>query len=322
MITADQNFVSIIIPTLNEGDNIGILIRKLMSDSFQNKEIIVVDGGSTDGTSDIARGAGATVVEETNTKCPANARNQGAEASHGDVLCFLDADNDVNEGFISNAIKNFANPDVVAVRSQIRDQRHTWVQRTLASIRNSPPPKIVEQGIAFTFMRREVFEMIGGYPLVGYEDVLLAHKLRIYLKENPTKNVIFESTSIIFKGLPASVEEHLVTSAWRGRTIISYLNESELSLLRKLILLTLPIIYLVSIASVFLSVFSKWFLILAIPYMAKMLVVILNTIKIRDKYRLLTPIIDFISSVGYLIGLLQYILGKGKLSRGHGGRRK
>jgi GT2 family glycosyltransferase len=50
--------VSVIIPTLNEGERIRGLLRSLKEAPYPEKEIIVVDGGSTDGTVEIARGGG------------------------------------------------------------------------------------------------------------------------------------------------------------------------------------------------------------------------------------------------------------------------
>lgn len=313
--------VSVITPALNEEITIGKLVKNLMADPFPSKEVIVVDGGSKDKTADIAREAGAVVIKEKGVKCPANARNQGAKASHGEILCFLDADNGVNPLFITNAVRNFADPNVVAVASKIEPVCRTWIQKVLASTRRSSlaslsKEKLAEKGRPYTFMRKEVFESFGGYPLLGVrEDTLLAHKLSIYLENNPTKRTVSEPGSVIFKGLSSSVREFFAVSAWYGRTMIPYFRESKLPFLKKLILLGLPIVYLISILSIPLLVISPWFLIPASPYIAKLLVIVYEALKNHNGYALLTPIVDLIKGAGHLIGLLQYLLGKKRLSR-------
>lgn len=84
--------ISIIIPTLNEADNIEKLVRYLMVNGGNSLvEIIVVDGGSADNTVDLARAAGALVFQVSK---PGRAlqMNYGAERALGKVLYFLHAD--------------------------------------------------------------------------------------------------------------------------------------------------------------------------------------------------------------------------------------
>jgi glycosyltransferase involved in cell wall biosynthesis len=80
--------VSVVIPTLNEADAIGAVLRELPRDIVG--EVIVADSGSTDGTQAIARAAGAMVIDAGRgygRACAAGA----AAARHG-VLVFLDGD--------------------------------------------------------------------------------------------------------------------------------------------------------------------------------------------------------------------------------------
>jgi len=84
--------VSVIIPTLNEAENLPILLRHLRNiDDGSLLEIIVVDAQSTDETVHIARQFGATVLL---AKCCGRAAqmNQGAAFAAGEVLQFIHAD--------------------------------------------------------------------------------------------------------------------------------------------------------------------------------------------------------------------------------------
>lgn len=85
--------ISIIIPTLNEEGLVGKSVRHLQSIPHQEllAELIVVDGGSEDHTCEVARAAGAKVVQ-----APAKGRaiqmNYGAAQATGEILYFVHAD--------------------------------------------------------------------------------------------------------------------------------------------------------------------------------------------------------------------------------------
>jgi glycosyltransferase involved in cell wall biosynthesis len=94
---AAERTVSVIIPARNESQSIVRLIRTIQQQSPAGwaVEIVVVDDGSTDSTVEVARAAGAIVLElgaRAGGGNPAVARNRGARAASGDPLVFLDAD--------------------------------------------------------------------------------------------------------------------------------------------------------------------------------------------------------------------------------------
>lgn len=83
--------ISIIIPVLNEAPQIQSLLQDLRK-MPEVAEIIVVDGGSTDGTADLARQFGAVRVLEFGRASRALQMNAGVAAAAGEVLLFLHAD--------------------------------------------------------------------------------------------------------------------------------------------------------------------------------------------------------------------------------------
>jgi rSAM/selenodomain-associated transferase 2 len=85
---ANSAKISVIIPTLNEAEHIGATILSLCTDA--NAEIIVVDGGSTDTTRDLAKANGVTVLDAPRGR--ARQQNFGATAASGEILFFLHAD--------------------------------------------------------------------------------------------------------------------------------------------------------------------------------------------------------------------------------------
>lgn len=102
--------ISIIIPALNEAERIGTTLQRL--DGAGAAEIIVVDGGSCDGTARIAESLGAHVL-----RGPANRgvqQNLGAAAATGEILLFLHADTCLPDDFAGQVRSILAMPGTVA----------------------------------------------------------------------------------------------------------------------------------------------------------------------------------------------------------------
>lgn len=84
--------VSIIIPAYNASTYVADAIHSALMQTWADKEIIVVDDGSTDATALIAESiAGVTCIRQTNGGV-SRARNAGVSHSSGDLIAFLDAD--------------------------------------------------------------------------------------------------------------------------------------------------------------------------------------------------------------------------------------
>ena len=89
--------VSIIVPTLNEVENVDPLTRQIMASGIEPLEIIFVDDGSTDGTGECIRALAVEfpvrlVTRENPTLGLSGAVVAGAQAAAGDLLVVMDAD--------------------------------------------------------------------------------------------------------------------------------------------------------------------------------------------------------------------------------------
>ncbi len=94
--------LSIIIPTYNEAENIGQLVNDLRRHGgHQVADILVVDAASPDGTAEVARRAGATVLQPPRTGRAAQ-MNYGASRATGDVFYFVHADVGINPDFVAD----------------------------------------------------------------------------------------------------------------------------------------------------------------------------------------------------------------------------
>ena len=112
--------VSIIMPMLNEAAVIGRTLKCLTVLDPPAKEILLVDGGSTDATLAIAQHYAEALVQVTNVTVLTTAEcgralqmNRGADAATGDILCFLHADTQVPDDLIAVIIQTLVLPQVV-----------------------------------------------------------------------------------------------------------------------------------------------------------------------------------------------------------------
>jgi len=95
---------SVVVPVYNREILICQTIDSILSQTFTDYEIIVVDDGSSDQTPDVLRSYGKRVrVIRQDHQGPEIARNTGASQSHGEYLAFLDSD----DLYLSNALATY-----------------------------------------------------------------------------------------------------------------------------------------------------------------------------------------------------------------------
>ena len=87
-----QDFISVIIPVYNGERYLAEALDSVLAQQYEKMEIIVVDDGSTDGTSKIARSYKDVTYLCQSRQGAAAARNRGVQHARGEFLAFLDAD--------------------------------------------------------------------------------------------------------------------------------------------------------------------------------------------------------------------------------------
>jgi uncharacterized protein len=167
---------SVIIPTLNEAQNIRSSLERVLNS--REVEAIVVDGGSTDRTQELARSLGARVLEAPRGR--SSQMNVGARAASGEFLLFLHADTLLPEGWADLALIELNKPGAAAAAFELSLSSRTRTLKAVERLANLRSRLFQmpygDQGIA---LRADLFRELGGFrDLPIMEDWDLTKRLR------------------------------------------------------------------------------------------------------------------------------------------------
>lgn len=188
--------ISVIIPTLNESSTIASTLTGTVALGFD--EIIVSDGGSTDPTVPMVRACCDRVPATRLVTAPtgrARQLNEGAKASHCDVLLFLHADTALPPN-AKTAIKSaLRNPQIVGGRFDVRfDRPSRWGDMISWFMNRRSRLSGIATGDQAIFVRRQVFEQMGGFPDIPLmEDIEFSRRLKRYGSTVPLTEMVTTS---------------------------------------------------------------------------------------------------------------------------------
>jgi glycosyltransferase involved in cell wall biosynthesis len=206
--TRSSRLISVVIPARNAARGIGDLVRSVLAQRPDDREVevIVVDDASTDDTAAKARAAGARVLAlaaGTNTGNPALARNRGAAHSSGDPIVFLDADCTPQPQWLDRLLRaHAAGADVVGgsldmppgLPAMARCDYycgwyHVHSRRKAGDVPNHPPGNLS--------VRRDVFTRSGGFT--EQQPIAYAHEELAWQAEvrRAGGRIVFEPTAIV-----------------------------------------------------------------------------------------------------------------------------
>ena len=170
--------LSIIIPTLNEAGRIVVALIALQPLRARGAEIVLVDGGSNDGTPQLAARYADQVIDAPRGR--ASQQNAGAQQALGDTFLFLHSDTQLPVNADSLIADALADNAALWGRFDVRFDADLAMLRVVAAMMNARSRLTgIATGDQCIFVRRSTFESVGGFPSIALmEDVALSTLLR------------------------------------------------------------------------------------------------------------------------------------------------
>jgi glycosyltransferase involved in cell wall biosynthesis len=175
--------ISLVIPAYNEESLLPALLESVGVSAAEwaqeagSVEVIVADNSSTDRTSEVARRFGARVVTVPIRGIGA-ARNGGAAAACGELLCFVDADSRIHPGTFGAIAAAMGRPAVGGGATGVEPERWSAALRLMAAMTLPARALGIDSGVVFC--RRTDFVAIDGYrsDLLVAEDIDFLWRLK------------------------------------------------------------------------------------------------------------------------------------------------
>lgn len=167
---------SAILATYNSDKTIVPAISSLLTQTVET-EIIVVDDGSTDETSNILKQFPEIIILKQSHSGPAKARNLGAGQANSNILLFVDADMTFAPDYVATLIEPILNNEVKGTYS-VRERVANW-ESPLARCWNIQegwadklrfPPNPPKYGTDYRAILKSEFDRVGGFDDIGYTD--------------------------------------------------------------------------------------------------------------------------------------------------------
>ncbi|PKO29422.1 MAG: glycosyl transferase [Betaproteobacteria bacterium HGW-Betaproteobacteria-9] len=193
---------SIVVPMLNEAPGLPRLLAQLCALERQGNQVLIVDGGSGDGSADLAMRAGLRVLSSP----PGRVRQMNLGVAHatGDVLLFLHADTLLPEGALITVRRAMQKSGAPWGRFDVVIDGSHFMLRVVARLMNLRSRWTgIATGDQAIFVTREAFDAVGGFP------------------DQPLMEDIELSRRLLQRARPACIGDPVVTSGrrWESRGV-------------------------------------------------------------------------------------------------------
>ena len=166
--------ISVIIPTLNEVEGIGASLDSIIKQDGEF-EIIVVDGGSVDGTPDVCRPHARVISGELGR---AVQMNTGARSACGEALLFLHADSLLPPNGLAKLKRALVDPRIIGGTFTLRFDSSKFFLRLIAFFTRFRS-RFFHYGDQGIFVRKSIFQGLGGFREIPImEDIDFLRRMR------------------------------------------------------------------------------------------------------------------------------------------------
>jgi len=166
----------VIIPAYNASRTLTACLTSVQNAVYDDTvEIIVVDDSSTDDTADIATQLGCRLIRRSANNGPALARNAGANAAHGDILIFVDADTEMRADTIRAAVRALSEEGIGAVTGMYEPEPinkgffpayYAYLKYHAFTAR--PVDRILAFGGQCGAIHKRLYDEVGGYRAIAW----------------------------------------------------------------------------------------------------------------------------------------------------------
>jgi len=214
--------LSVIVPAFNAEMTLSDCLEALNDQKAPTGEyeVIVVDDGSSDETSKIAKQFNVKCLHQTN-RGPAAARNRGVSAAQGEIILFTDADCIPDRRWIHEMALPFQDPKVVGVKGAYRTHQTGLTARFAQAEFEDRYDLLQRQSIIDMIdtysaaFRKNIFQEMGGFdesfPVANNEDTDLSYRLAA-----AGHKLVFNPRAVVYHTHPDTPAKYLRVKFWRG----------------------------------------------------------------------------------------------------------
>jgi len=318
-----ESALSVIIPAYNAEKTVYSCLSALHDQSLPKRdyEIVVVDDGSTDDTSKIAKEFNVKYLFQTN-QGPATARNKGVSAAQGTIVLFTDSDCIPDYNWIEEMVSPFNDPDVAGVKGAYKTTQTDLAARFAQAefedrydlLKRHPSIDMIDTYSAA--FKKDIFLQIGGFdqnfPVANNEDTDLSYRLA-----TAGYKLVFNPEASVYHSHPDTFIKYLKLKFWRGywRMIVyrRYPDKAVKDSYTPAIIKIQTMLMALSLPLFLISLFTAHIIYLALLLWAVIMVsAIPFSIKAFKKYKLigiLSPFIillrSFVFAIGSVLGIIR-----------------